>query len=136
MPKLKRAWASWNYHVPADPSQNVRVTYDVNRLQSLGAPSPICVTLNDPGDIDANLILAKMTYHHPVYSQGAIAAQRRHAEISGTARTHFCGAYWGYGFHEDGVNSALAVTKFFGKDIDSCIVASTTAKSSIGERHR
>ena len=133
LPRRKRAWASWNYHVPRDHSQNVRVTYDVNRLQALGAPAPICVTLNDPGEIRREHILAEMNYQHPVFSAGAIESQRRHGEISGVARTHFCGAYWGYGFHEDGVNSALAGAKSFGKDIDSCIAASITAQSDIGE---
>jgi uncharacterized protein len=63
-------------------------------------------------------------------------AQLRHAEINGQRRTYFCGAYWGYGFHEDGVVSALAVAKCFGKDLDSCTAASTRATSDIAAASR
>ena len=74
-------------------------------------------------------ILSRFIYEHPVFAPGAVAAQRRHGEISGVRRTHFCGAYWGYGFHEDGVNSALAVCRSFGKDLKSWKVASTKVLS-------
>jgi predicted NAD/FAD-binding protein len=119
LPTRRRAWASWNYLIPADRGQPVAVTYDVNRLQNLGAPGPIGVTLNQSGAVDPRQVLRTFVYDHPVYGPGAVAAQRRHGEISGVRRTHFCGAYWGYGFHEDGVNSALAVCRHFGIDLDS-----------------
>ena len=76
-------------------------------------------------------ILRRFTYHHPLYSSRAVAAQSRRSEISGHNRTHYCGAYWGYGFHEDGVNSALAVAKYFDQGLEQCTVASTKAESGI-----
>jgi len=118
LPRRRRAWASWNYHIPAADGMPVALTYDVNRLQGLGAPQPVCVTLNNIERIREKHVLREITYHHPVFTPGAIAAQRRHKEINGKRRLHFCGAYWGYGFHEDGVNSALAVCKHFGIGLD------------------
>ncbi|MCP4192981.1 MAG: NAD(P)-binding protein [Planctomycetaceae bacterium] len=126
LPIRKRAWASWNYHIPRSKDQPVAVTYDLNRLQSLGAPAPICVTLNHLEQIDPSRILRQMEYEHPVFGPGTLAAQRSHRELNGCHRTHFCGAYWGYGFHEDGVRSALVVGESFGKTLESCTVASTT----------
>lgn len=105
----RRAWASWNYHVPRDPQEGVAVTYHMNILQSLRSPEPFLVTLNRSDRIDPDRILRRLVYDHPVYTLDAIAAQERWAEISGVGRTHFCGAYWGYGFHEDGVKSGLRV---------------------------
>ncbi len=125
LPRRRRAWASWNYHISADDRQPVALTYDVNRLQGLGAPQPVCVTLNDGGKIRKEHILQKITYHHPVFTPGAIGAQRRHDEINGKRRLFFCGAYWGYGFHEDGVNSALTVCKHFGIGLEQWKAAST-----------
>ena len=75
--------------------------------------------------IDPAKVLGRMTYHHPVYSVQAIDAQRRYSEINGQRGTYYCGAYWGYGFHEDGVRSALAVAECFGKSLETCIAAST-----------
>ncbi len=118
LPRRPRAWASWNYFVPAEPGRPVTLTYDVNRLQGLAAPEPVCVTLNPSDPIAAKHVLREISYEHPVFTPGAVAAQRRYREISGVRRLHFCGAYWGYGFHEDGVNSALAVCKHFGIDLD------------------
>jgi predicted NAD/FAD-binding protein len=116
MPRRRQAWASWNYHIPAASDGLVSLTYDLNRLQSLAAPGPICVTLNPQERIDPSKLLAEFNYAHPVFEVGSEAAQQRHDEINGTRRSYFCGAYWGYGFHEDGVNSALAVARQF--DID------------------
>ena len=76
-------------------------------------------------------VLQTMNYSHPAYSQASIDAQQRHSQINGQRRSYFCGAYWGYGFHEDGVNSALAVAKMFGKNLDSCTAASTKDKLAI-----
>lgn len=135
LPSSLRAWASWNYLVPpnvkGDALPAVAVTYDLSRLQKVLSPRPILATLNHVKSINPEQILRKIEYHHPVFGTAAIAAQRRHGEISGQQRTHFCGAYWGNGFHEDGVNSALAVAKYFGKTLNSCTVASTKAEYSI-----
>jgi uncharacterized protein len=86
----------------------------MNRLQSLRAEREFCVTLNRTGEIDPARIIRTIRYAHPVYTSTGVAAQRRVAEISGRNRTHFCGAYWGWGFHEDGVVSALRVAERFG----------------------
>ncbi len=107
MPRRPRAWAAWNYHLPIEQYERVTVTYNMNILQSLAAPAQFLVTLNRSADVDPSKILGRYVYHHPVYTTGAVAAQRRRAEISGVRRTHYCGAYWGYGFHEDGARSAL-----------------------------
>jgi predicted NAD/FAD-binding protein len=83
----------------------------MNRLQSLPGPEDYCVTLNADGSIDAAKVLRRMVYRHPLYDRTAIQAQARWSDISGRNRTHFCGAYWFYGFHEDGLNSALRVAR-------------------------
>lgn len=118
LPKRPKVWASWNYRIPREPQEAVAVTYDMNILQSLKAEREFCVTLNPTQNVDSEQIIRQMTYAHPVYTPRALAAQRRHGEISGIDRTHYCGAYWGYGFHEDGVNSALEVCRAFGKGLD------------------
>ena len=115
LPSKKVAWASWNYHIPKEDLGRVAVTYDMNILQSIGAPHELCVSLNLAKAIDPEKIYKQMTYHHPVYNPASLIARKSHSEISGVDRIHYCGAYWGYGFHEDGVNSALAVCKQFGK---------------------
>jgi predicted NAD/FAD-binding protein len=117
LPRKRKVWASWNYRIPKDPLDRAAVTYNMNMLQSLDAPETFCVTLNQGSKIDPDRVIQKMTYAHPVYHLEARAAQKRHEEISGADRIHYCGAYWGYGFHEDGVNSALAVGRSFGKEL-------------------
>ncbi|MBM4120727.1 MAG: FAD-dependent oxidoreductase [Nitrospira sp.] len=119
LPKRRLAWASWNYHLSNKLANRVAVTYHMNTLQNLRAPREFCVTLNRSEAIDPAAIIKRITYHHPVYTREAVAAQRRHAEINGVQRTYYCGAYWNYGFHEDGVKSALAVCGHFGKGLDS-----------------
>lgn len=109
MPRRRRAWASWNYRVPREARGPVEVTYHMNRLQGLEGLSDFFVTLNDAGAIDPSRVVARIAYHHPVFDAAAIAAQGRHAEVDGVGGVHFAGAYWGYGFHEDGLQSALAV---------------------------
>lgn len=117
LPRRRRAWAAWNYHLlPAPPDRPV-VTYHMNRLQRLEAPCEFCVTLNHTQAIDPARILTRITYHHPVYTPDAVGAQERHTELNGRNRTFYCGAYWGFGFHEDGVNSALAVCRHFGQGL-------------------
>lgn len=107
MPRRALAWAAWNYHLPIEQYERVTVTYNMNILQSLAAPVQFLLTLNRGEDVDPRTVLGRYTYHHPVYTTQAVAAQRRRQEINGARGTYYCGAYWGYGFHEDGVNSAL-----------------------------
>ncbi|MDG4550308.1 MAG: FAD-dependent oxidoreductase [Candidatus Contendobacter sp.] len=111
LPRWKRAWAAWNYHLPAQPRERVAVTYNMNVLQGLDAPETLCVTLNRGETIDPARVLYRTVYHHPVFTEAGVRAQARRDEISGVYRTWYCGAYWSYGFHEDGVNSGLAVAR-------------------------
>jgi predicted NAD/FAD-binding protein len=111
LPRRRRAWASWNYHLLAESAGRTTVTYHMNRLQSLRAEQEFCVTLNRTAAIDPQRIIATFNYAHPVYTRAGVLAQGRYAEISGHNRTHYCGAYWGWGFHEDGVRSALRVVR-------------------------
>ena len=114
LPRARKAWAAWNYLMPPGSKDAVKLTYDMNVLQSLAAPHTFCVSLNATELIDPSKILFSTRYHHPIYTVAGTEAQQRHEEISGQNRTHYCGAYWGNGFHEDGVNSALAVGRAFG----------------------
>jgi predicted NAD/FAD-binding protein len=114
LPRRRRAWASWNYHLLDRPDGRSTVTYHMNRLQSLRSEREFCVTLNRTGDIDPQHVIRTISYSHPVYTGAGVAAQRRFTEINAQNRTHFCGAYWGWGFHEDGVVSALRVAERFG----------------------
>jgi predicted NAD/FAD-binding protein len=117
LPRRMRVWASWNYHIPSGQQAAATMTYNMNMLQTLGTARTYCVTLNSTERIAERELLQSFEYEHPVYTVQSVAAQQRHAEISGVNRTHYCGAYWGYGFHEDGVNSALAVGRHFGKGL-------------------
>jgi predicted NAD/FAD-binding protein len=114
LPRRRRAWASWNYHLDEGVGGRCTVTYHMNRLQSLRADREFCVTLNRTSAIDPERIIRTIQYAHPVYTPAGVAAQSRHHEISGGNRTHYCGAYWGWGFHEDGVKSALRVVREIG----------------------
>jgi uncharacterized protein len=114
LPRRRRAWASWNYHLLERPGDRTTVTYHMNRLQSLRTEEQLCVTLNRSAEIDPDKVLREITYEHPVFTGDGVKAQRRAQEISGHNRTSFCGAYWGWGFHEDGVSSALRVASRFG----------------------
>jgi predicted NAD/FAD-binding protein len=117
LPRHKKCWAAWNYHVPRESLGRVALTYDMNILQGLDAPVEFCVTLNRPAEIDPAKVLRNLLYAHPVLTPAGVTAQGRRKEISGVRRTYYCGAYWSYGFHEDGVKSALAVCKHFGKGL-------------------
>jgi predicted NAD/FAD-binding protein len=107
MPRRRAAWSSWNFHLTGEPAQGTTVTYWMNNLQRLRSKEHYFVTLNRTEEIDPAKVIRRIAYDHPVYTKEGVAAQARHTEISGTARTHYCGAYWGWGFHEDGVVSAL-----------------------------
>jgi hypothetical protein len=106
MPKNKRAWASWNYADQFFQSQ-ASLTYYMNRLQAIDSKRPLFVTVNLHEGIAPEKILFKTQYQHPVLNQAAYRAQKEFELINGKNRSFFCGAYWGHGFHEDGVNSAL-----------------------------
>jgi uncharacterized protein len=114
LPRRRRAWASWNYHWAPEPSPRATVTYHMNRLQSLEAEREFCVTLNRTEAIDPERVIRRIEYAHPVFTADGVKAQRRFDHVSGADRVHFCGAYWGWGFHEDGVRSALRVAERFG----------------------
>jgi uncharacterized protein len=111
MPRRRPVWSSWNFHLTGEPPGKTTVTYWMNSLQRhLRAGHDLFVTLNRGGEIDPARVIRRLRYDHPVYTAAGVAAQRRHAEISNLGRrTHYCGAYWGWGFHEDGVVSALRV---------------------------
>ena len=112
MPRRSRAWASWNYHV-APGAENATLTYHMNRLQGFDADEQYFVTLNSTESIRDDKIIRTIAYDHPVFTTDAIIAQRRKADIDGVNRTYYCGAYWRYGFHEDGVVSALSALSQF-----------------------
>ncbi len=113
IPRRPLARAAWNYHLPVEPHDQVTVTYNMNILQSLQAPTQFLLTLNHSAAVAPETVLGSYSYRHPVYSLAGIAAQRRRHEINGIQRTFYCGAYWSYGFHEDGVNSALSALETF-----------------------
>ena len=114
LPRSRKAWAAWNAHLPADPAQACTVSYCMNLLQGLAVPTPLVVSLNRSDDIDPGKVLARRAYHHPVYSHASVAAQARKQEIQGQRHTWFAGAYWGWGFHEDGIRSGVEVASALG----------------------
>lgn len=114
LPTRRKAWAAWNAHVPAAAGAPCTVSYCMNLLQSFESPEPFVVTLNRTQDIAADKILARMRYQHPVYTHASVAAQARRHEINGTDRLWYAGAYWGFGFHEDGFRSAVDVARGLG----------------------
>ena len=116
LPRRRRAWAAWNYHVRAG-GEGVALTYNMNILQRLDAPEPFLVTLNRTDAIDPARIVKRLVYHHPLFTREGVAAQARHAEVNRGRRTYYCGAYWRNGFHEDGVASALDAVRHFERDL-------------------
>jgi uncharacterized protein len=115
LPRRKGARAAWNFHLLREPKSLSTVTYYMNHLQRLRADRDFCVTLNRSEAIDPAKVIRTIPYAHPVYTPAGVAAQSRHGEIGGLrTRTHYCGAYWGWGFHEDGVRSALKACEPFG----------------------
>lgn len=114
LPKRRRAWGSWNYRIRKENTDAVAITYYMNMLQSLESDEHYCVTLNETDRIDPAKIIRTFSYHHPIFTRERDAAQARHHELIGANRTSYCGAYWGYGFHEDGVRSGVRVGEHFG----------------------
>lgn len=113
LPRTRRAWTSWNYRIPRDPQDSVSVSYAMNLLQHIDARDHYVVSLNERG-VDPAKVIRRITYHHPFYTPAGVAAQKRRPEICGVRRTHYAGAYWGFGFHEDGARSGLEVVERFG----------------------
>ena len=130
LPSQRKAWAAWNAFLPADPSQVCTVSYCMNLLQGLTVETPLVVTLNRTQDIDSTKILCRRGYKHPVYTHEAVAAQVRKSEIQGRHRTWFAGAYWGWGFHEDGIRSGVEVARALGVSWDDAGVVESTATPS------
>jgi uncharacterized protein len=114
LPRSRAAWAAWNAFVPRDDSRTATVSYCMNQLQSLQAAETYIVTLNRSSAIDPARVLSRVAYRHPVFTRAGVAAQARKAEIQGVQRTWFAGAYWRWGFHEDGMSSAVDVAAALG----------------------
>lgn len=111
LPQRRLAWSSWNYRLLNTETPVAKLTYNMNILQGIDAPCTFCVSLNQTDSIDPQKILGQYNYSHPVFTLAGTQAQQRWSEIAGQRRTWYCGAYWGSGFHEDGVNSALKVVE-------------------------
>jgi predicted NAD/FAD-binding protein len=129
LPRARKAWAAWNAYVPAGPDAHCTVSYWMNRLQSIDTATPLIVTLNRSAVIDPAKVLRRMHYRHPVYTQASVRAQTRQAEIQGLRHTWFAGAWWGWGFHEDGMRSAVAVARALGVDWPCTVDAAADAVS-------
>lgn len=109
LPRRRKAWAAWNALIPEGPGEHCTVSYNMNLLQGIDSPRPFVVSLNQTARIDPTQILRRMTYAHPVYTEATVRAQARRDDIQGQRHTWFAGAYWGWGFHEDGMRSAVDV---------------------------
>lgn len=116
LPSKKRAWASWNVIIDEKTRQECTVSYYMNLLQSLDTPTPVIVSLNMSERVNPELVWKEVTYHHPVYTQATIDAQQNKHQIQGKHRSYYCGAYWGWGFHEDGARSGLEAAEQLLKD--------------------
>jgi predicted NAD/FAD-binding protein len=114
LPRSRRAWSAWNYRLGQGPDAHATVTYNMNILQHIRSPHTFCVTLNDTDSIRPDRILSRHRFSHPIFTTQRAALQQEHRSLIRTQRTSFCGAWWGNGFHEDGVRSALAVCREFG----------------------
>ena len=113
MPNNKLTWAAWNYNIDSTNDMPIALTYNMNILQNLKTQQTILVTLNDNGNINPEKVLKKINYDHPLFSLKSVEAQKKYGVISGVNRTGYAGAYWGNGFHEDGISSAYNAIKFF-----------------------
>ena len=116
LPRAKNAWASWNYLIPQDAASQdtAALTYNMNILQNLQAPTTFCVSVNAQGEVDPAKVLGSYDYAHPQFTGESVDAQGRWGEISGVNHTHYCGAYWRNGFHEDGLVSGIRVAQALG----------------------
>ena len=114
LPRSKRAWACWNYHINSDPQALPTVTYNMSMLQNIKSKDTYCVTLNESETIDPSKVIARFNYSHPIFTAQRESYQRLHDKMIRHSRISYCGAYWRNGFHEDGVVSALNVCRRFG----------------------
>lgn len=115
MPKRRRVWSSWNYSSePSEDMPRLSVTYWMNRLQGIPEGQPLFLTLNPLREPDEHLVHRRMTWHHPMFDSAATEAQSRLWKLQGRRNSWFCGAYFGAGFHEDGLQSGLAVAEQLG----------------------
>ncbi len=117
LPKRRRAWSSWNYLLTGANKDVPLVTYNMNILQGIESRQTFCVSLNPQDHINPEKIIQIFNYSHPQLNAKSIQAQNRWSEINGENRSWFCGAYWGNGFHEDGVASARRVMESIGKGL-------------------
>lgn len=117
LPQRRKAWSSWNYRVPREVTDSATVTYNMNILQSLESTTTYCVSLNESNQIEPSKIIARFDYDHPVASIRGLTAQSRRAELVRHEGISYCGAYWGNGFHEAGVQSAIQVANTFGETL-------------------
>lgn len=113
MPKNKLSWAAWNYNIDSQKESPVTLTYNMNILQNIKSKDDLLVTLNPKNPIPKEKIIKKLKYGHPKFSKESIFAQKNNKKISGKNRSFYAGAYWGKGFHEDGVKSAYEAVKIF-----------------------
>jgi len=113
LPSKKRTWASWNYRIPASENNHVAVTYNMNMLQGIESEHTYNVSLNQTKFIDPEKIIKRINYHHPVFHPGRDLVQAQHHKMIRRRGISYCGAYWGYGFHEDGVRSAVNVAEAY-----------------------
>ena len=122
MPQTRKTWSSWNYHVPAEGMGRLAtVTYWMNQLQGFQSERDYLVTLNRTDEIDSSKILYQKNYHHPIFGVGSVSAQARREEIQGRRGTWWCGAWWGFGFHEDGCRSGVEVGERLGESLESAL---------------
>jgi predicted NAD/FAD-binding protein len=133
LPRLRTAWAAWNALVPREPARACTVSYSMNLLQGIESDEPLIVTLNPTRAIDPRRILRQISYHHPLYSHSSVAAQGRKGEIQGQQRSWFAGAYWGWGFHEDGIRSAVEVAAALGVPWETLGAESNSSQGARGE---
>lgn len=133
LPRARRAWSAWNYRIGVNPEERATITYNMNILQHIESPHTFSVTLNDSELISEDQVISRHRYSHPIFTVERASLQAEHYQLIRSRRTSFCGAYWGNGFHEDGVRSALAVTSAFGvPEISSANTQPEVRTSSAG----
>ena len=118
LPRNRKAWAAWNAHVPREDGAQCTVSYCMNQLQGLDVDTPLVVTLNRTHAIRPERVLRTMQYAHPIHDHAMVRAQARRAQLQGRRRTWFAGAYWGWGFHEDGIRSAHELVQALEAGVD------------------
>ena len=112
MPKTRKAWSAWNYRIARREGRTLPTTiYFMNKLQHVSRKRDYFVSINDPGDIDRGRIIWEKEYHHPLFDVDAIKAQPRLNQLNQNGHTFFCGAYFRYGFHEDGFTAGMNVAQ-------------------------